>query len=342
MVSNRQPRSYWGIIFAVGFLTCLPALSQEPGEPPDEAQVEATPDDSERKPAADENPGPELDAASDLLTPVQGIESAIRDLVAEQRRAASEPPNEHEVSDLKAQKAMALWAKLMFFASIASVAVTAVGLELLRRTLKATKDAATYAESAARAAWETVEQAKAATLAAQEAVGVTREIGQAQVRAYLSIIPQEPIDVDWPISWPAVELIIENTGQSPSQNVVLKAAIFRRPYSFQGLDVSQQANDMDSFMYSNKEIDLGMISSSGQKRKTIRHSSVLTKNDYNAVLDRGDDAIFIVALVTYNDFFGKEVRHTRLCARMIDGVPGPGDKTLRYAWEPTRLHNDAT
>lgn len=343
MVSNRQPRSYWGIIFAVGFLTCLPALSQEPREPPDEAQVEATPDDSERKPAADENPGPELNPASDLLAPVQGIESAIRDLVAEQRRAAGEPPNEHEVSDLKAQKAMALWAMLMFVASVASVAVTAAGLELLRRTLNATKDAATYAESAARAAWETVEQAKAATLAAQEAVGVTREVGQAQVRAYISVSAELPKGLALNQTL-RVKLSIKNTGQSPAHSVVCRALLVVRDCDFDGNEDFTILKTIADTLPPLGE-NLGVIPS-GSFTEGIARCGIVSDRDFpKRQIDDGYACFTIVAIVTYRDVFNNILRQTRYCAILEDAHQQSDPKTpndWEFRWQPTRFHNDAT
>jgi hypothetical protein len=60
-------------------------------------------------------------------------------LVAEQRASNQNQPSQHEIDDLDAQKSMALWAKLMFFATLAATAVTGFGVWLVRLTLKETK-----------------------------------------------------------------------------------------------------------------------------------------------------------------------------------------------------------
>ena len=66
--------------------------------------------------------------------------------------------------DLYAQQAMALWAKIMAVVTFLGLGLTSLGIYLV---------------------WGTLDQTKAATKAAVEAVNVTREIGQRQVRAYL-------------------------------------------------------------------------------------------------------------------------------------------------------------
>ena len=75
---------------------------------------------------------------------------------------ASKPADE----DLRAQQDMALWALWMFIASCFTVLVTGVGIYYVREMLEASRSA---------------------NRAAVRAVEVTRDIGQAEVRAYLGI-----------------------------------------------------------------------------------------------------------------------------------------------------------
>lgn len=162
------------LLLAIGCCLWQPAFSQEPSEPPVEVQAETAPDSQEGEPAGDQDAAPEQERALELLAPIQGIEAAIRDLVAEQRRAAGEEPDEHEIRDLKAQEEMARSAFWMLVAAWASVALTLIGVLLIWRTLKATREAANYAKSASDAAWETVDQAKQATAAALQTVQADR------------------------------------------------------------------------------------------------------------------------------------------------------------------------
>jgi hypothetical protein len=102
---------------------------------------------------------------------------------------------------------MALWAFWMFVAATASVVLTFVGIILIGWTLYHTKRAAT-------AAVDMVDEAKATTRAADETVKVTRDIGQAQVRAYLHITGIAfGVRSDRKIF---VGVKIKNVGQSPA------------------------------------------------------------------------------------------------------------------------------
>lgn len=122
-----------------------------------------------------------------------GLEGSIRaeciaktiDAVEEQRRAEE---------DLRAQNNMARSTLWMMWASIFAVILTFVGVVYVRRTL---------------------DQTVAANSAAQAAVSVTREIGKAQVRAYLSISDARVVNV-YLSGHPKLILKVRNTGQSPA------------------------------------------------------------------------------------------------------------------------------
>lgn len=82
----------------------------------------------------------------------------------------SERANHRAQKDLKAQRYMAIWAFVMALSGIITVGITGAGLYWLRRTFIQTQGAVT---------------------AANAAVEVTREIGEAQVRAYIGIAGAE-------------------------------------------------------------------------------------------------------------------------------------------------------
>ena len=107
---------------------------------------------------------------------------------------------------------MAFWAMAMFFAALLGTILTGAGVFLIWRTLEATKRAAVAAEGA-------VTEAKNATKAAQEAVNVTRDIGRAQVRAYVTI-KSAAIYFGGDDGGPFIQIVAANSGQSPARSFV--------------------------------------------------------------------------------------------------------------------------
>jgi len=97
---------------------------------------------------------------------------------------------------------MAYWAWAMFATTVVTAALTGIGVVLIGFTLKYTKD--------------TLGEAKAATTAAQDTVTVTREIGEAQTRAYISVF-QAGLRIETDV--PEVVFRIRNTGNSPAKTV---------------------------------------------------------------------------------------------------------------------------
>jgi hypothetical protein len=116
-----------------------------------------------------------------IFTSLDGIETAIRDLIAKEDETEQDRIREQESRDLKAQEEMAWWAGLMFYATAATVLLTFAALIAIIRTLYHTKRAADQAEIMAK-------QASLATQAAQAAVAVTEDIGKRQLRAYVGYV----------------------------------------------------------------------------------------------------------------------------------------------------------
>ena len=107
-------------------------------------------DQGQKKHPAPEKLSPSLDK----------IEAAIRDLITQERAAQSQDPKDEEIRDLEAQEGMALWAKLMFWATVAAVVLTFAGIVLIRYTLKYTKIAAGHTEEMLNEARETTKAAR--------------------------------------------------------------------------------------------------------------------------------------------------------------------------------------
>lgn len=198
----------FGLVFASG------ALAQEPQQSAAESEPESTSQHQENTPTRQDNPSPEPDYATRLLPAIQGIESAIRELVTDEGKIAAEEDRRRDQSDLQAQESMALWAFWMFIAAVASVVLTSIGVVMIWRTLLYTRDAAIHAGRA-------VDEAKHATAAAQETNRVTQEIGIKQTRANIAYLDYEINDSSH-MSYTddtAVRLVFKNFGQSPARDV---------------------------------------------------------------------------------------------------------------------------
>jgi hypothetical protein len=195
----------WLFIAALGITlaTSGQVWGQPTGEngPKDEAST-ATSDN-----AADA----EQEDAESLSTALNSIESAIRDLIADEDQVAQDAQDSKERRDLQAQEGMALWAMLMFFAAAATVLLTYLALRAIVKTLDQTKRAADYTK-------DMLEEAERATKAAMDGVAATRDIGEKQVRAYLHVktvsfcIGKNEGEVGATIS-------VANAGQSPAIGV---------------------------------------------------------------------------------------------------------------------------
>lgn len=165
-------RHYW--LFRAALVGCIAAfllagvsLGQEvnqhvlKGQP--ESKVQKAPNsESAHAKGGQSNTQPEA------LTPaLRQIESAIREIVNQQRSAQAKEPSNHQRSDLEAQQNMVFWAQLMFVATAVAVVLTGVGIWLIKRTLDETKVAAEYAGNSLKEASKT-------TIAAVEAAKEAR------------------------------------------------------------------------------------------------------------------------------------------------------------------------
>lgn len=210
-IRNRLSAIAFGLVLA-----SVAALAQEAQKPAVKSQPVPSVGKEGGTPAGKQNPAPEQDDAAKFLPAIQGIESAIRDLIAEEDKVASEREEQREVADLKAQMDMARWAFWMLIATGATVILTGVGVVLIWRTLLYTRQAAVHAG-------EAVVEAGNATKAAQDAVEETRRIGEAQVRAYLTCVGGEFLVSARLLK---LRLRVKNTGQSPAPECRILCAPF--------------------------------------------------------------------------------------------------------------------
>lgn len=155
---------------------------------------------------------PKDDATPLALKSIQDeINRIARAIEAQKDEAEAKTKNEREESDLQAQWQMARWAENMFWIALGSLALTVVGIFLLWRTLHYTKKA--------------VEEAGAATKAANAAVEVTNMAAQAQLRAYVcnngAVIGKAPRNKDKF----SVVVELKNTGVTPAYDLISWADI---------------------------------------------------------------------------------------------------------------------
>lgn len=205
-------RGYWLSVFAAVGLAASVAHAQPVGN---NARGQARPQQGQA--AVAPNPEPVFPPA--VQDAIQGI---ARTLEATNDPKDAETERQRAQNDLKAQKDMAFWAMLMFFATVASVIVTSVGLGLIWQTLIYTRDTLGEAKKTTKAAEDAVTEAREATKAARDTITVTRVLGEAQVRAYIFC---EGAGFQVEKSGVYVRPRIRNYGQSPARNVTIKARL---------------------------------------------------------------------------------------------------------------------
>jgi hypothetical protein len=191
-------------------LLALPALAQESRPRTIEGNPQVSSERSKAPEGSDGEITPEIGYVQRFLAAIERLEPAIRELITKEDAAAALEERERDHADLRAQESMAVWAFWMFAASVASVLLTAVGVGLILRTLYHTKRAADYAR-------DMVVEARSTTVAAERAVAETKRIGEAQVRAYLSVTSCGIERLEG--SFANLRMMVKNSGQSPAKFV---------------------------------------------------------------------------------------------------------------------------
>lgn len=181
-----------------------------PGDSSGQTAPESQPRQEESGPASSEVSQEQDPSAVDISPALNGIEAAIRELIAEEDAIARKEAEALEKRDLKAQEGMAWWAELMFYATGAMTVLTFAALIAIIRTLKHTKRAADYAQ-------DMVREAKATTEAAEKTVEATKDIARIELRAYVGVksvtitFGQDGQDFD-----ARIVIRVANTGSTPA------------------------------------------------------------------------------------------------------------------------------
>ena len=201
-------RSYRFSIFAVVGWLALASLASaqtpnEQGVPGKAPAIKTQPADS-----SDKN----NQTSGEFSVPVRIIESQDEADHSKDREAKSD---EHDAKDLDAQVRAANAAERQIWIAYTSIFFTFVGTALLVWNLSESR-------RATKAAQESASSSQSAVLAANEANNVAREIGQAQVRAYLTCT-----EAKYTISKTSIfcQLVIANKGQSPADRIALKPSL---------------------------------------------------------------------------------------------------------------------
>ena len=219
----------------------------------------------------------------DYSRALQQIESAIRDLVAKEDKQEGQRQEEREVADLEAQQHMALWAMLMFFASTASVVVTVVGVVLIWRTLHHTRRAADYAK-------DMVDESSSPPKPLRPP-SPNRRIGEAQVRAYLTVSDVTMI-IEGTI--PVIECSISNSGNSPAFEIQVRVG------AASSFDGDPGINNLSSWT----EILAGTLPQGDTLPGQRIHVGTFQFSDEDMTMMQTERARFMArVVVTYDDVF---------------------------------------
>jgi len=211
--------------------------------------------------------------------------------------------------DLQAQQDMAYWAFMMFIASVASVIVSVGALVMLLRSLRQT----------------------------EKAISTDRDVGHAQVRAYIAISPEGPMAL--PGQVPTATIKFKNSGQSPAYRFREIAALMicEHPLADHQKRLIEFAAD--------ERIPSQTIQAGAEIRDEATDIGIMTREDFEIIRDNGARRLYCTALAAYDDVFG--VPHeTNLCAYSIVkklSEPGPkGGPLYILEWELAHFLNEAT
>lgn len=227
--------------FALGLMMYpAEALAQNAAQP-SEREPLTEEGQEQRGRAGEQDAAPEQRDTTQLLPAIQGIEAAIRDLIAEESEIEREAERRRNADDLRAQQDMALWSFWTTLAAGASVFLTAVGVYLIWRTMRYTRDAALYAKTAADASVAMVDEAGKSTNAAavaadaaNDANRLNRQVFLADQRPWVAVECKLAKPLTWNVNGCNLSFIVamKNTGRTPALN----ADIHFRAYSSYGVD----------------------------------------------------------------------------------------------------------
>lgn len=210
--------------------------------------------------------------------------------------------------DLQAQQEMATWALWSLVATWAGLAVSIGGFFVLWRSLRQTR----------------------------EAISIDREVGHAQVRAYLGFELEPPAGCI-PGRIPEATFRIINTGQSPARKVRHSSfiGVFDHPFvDWQG-PLLKEPSDL--------KIPSVTLRAGGDFNDTASMKTPLSKELFNEIANGGPKRIYVIAKVTYEDVFGQE-RMSELAGYLEIKYEELDEEKFfgRFDWILSHVRNDST
>lgn len=302
--SRRLYHAALGGCVAAFFLAATPILGQEAVE------AKNGPAENQEAPKAgnDERTGDSAVEAQDapaLVTPDdEGGADAAGDQQAEESQQP--PPPAFKWDGLvKTNDTLAQW--VMAFFAFAATVISGVAVELLRRTLRYTRNAADYTRVAAEAAQLAAREAEETTYIGHETLEQSRSSTERQLRAYVHIVSVErtPFAAERPLHQSDIITVnTRNYGQTPAYDFTIKVAlIWGESEDAVAFDLSKARTAAQS--------TLGPSADHFTTRKVSRHSA-----KYEG-FRKGKTAIFIYGQIKYRDAFGKD-RTTNFRLRNTD------------------------
>lgn len=174
--------------------------------------------------------------------------------------------------DLKAQRYMALWAFFMAAAGIVGLIVTGVGLYFIYRTLVASEKA---------------------TKAAVEAVNVTRDMGERQIRAYLAVENSTVRNLAVGQNM-KIEFSLKNSGQSPAKNVSVETII---------CFTDEDPNSKKLYFGTIPAGSRAHVSAGGDYRQFRNYETTIDQSVFDNITN-GTIHILFAGVIKYKDVFG--------------------------------------
>lgn len=222
----------------------------------------------------------------------------------------------HSDQDLQAQNKMAYWAQALFWLSGVGAIFSFVGLWLLFRSLRHTRTA----------------------------IADTREIGEAQVRAYLSIDTSQEIMSIQALGRdqiPKVRFQIKNSGNSPALKFTYAAAVLLEPEGFP----RNNSDILAPYAVGPEPSDV-LPAGDYAHGETSNTEAWTNEMVQSAVGPNPTKKIVLAGIANYTDVFHKPQK-TRFCLQLkiLENAGPKGGETrgrFRYTWHKTAQHNDAT
>lgn len=288
--------SYWRPIVALAGWLALASHTQ--------AQI-VSEANSGKPNAAERNSSPTDNLGPALARIEEGIKSVASAIEATQADPYAKADQKRGDSDLKAQQEMARWAFWMFIAAAASVFLTGVGVFLIWRTLKATRDTLKEARRTTDTAIKAAETAEFTNKIAEATVDETRVSNERQLRAYVHVA-NASMDAS---SNPIIRFTIKNHGQTPAKNL----SVIIRTVIQKSIDEREELSDTPD----GTEYGPRLLAPKAETTIPIECSDYLVHRRFK----NSDKRIYLYGRIVYKDTFDK-MRFTQfqMCSREVGFV----------------------